>query len=388
MSDIEAILETGAAAAVEMAASSLTARGEKVTKCPNCGTSMIGAYCAVCGQERDTHRRSVWGLLQAFVEDVISFDSRILRTALALLFEPGELALAFHQGRPRRYVPALRLYFFVSLIFFLMLSATHIALVQFNLEITTQKFFTDRQGDVFVEKDGKVSPVGGLKADAKGNTYAVQSNGVHVPVPGIKADGSITNNISVKPYFFLPIGAAPVRISPALRAQVAHLKAQAAAEQKKGGSGWFAEGMYQTILKLEDNPAALNGALTTWIPRVLFLLLPLSALLLALFYIRQRKAFYIVDHLILALTMYSFAFVIFLIAAGLTQLLPGEAVAWLTLAALSLYMLISMKRFYRQNWFWTVVKFASIAMVYFIFLFVPAMTAAVALSVFGGDVGG
>jgi hypothetical protein len=35
-----------------------------------------------------------------------------------------------------------------------------------------------------------------------------------------------------------------------------------------------------------------------------------------------------------------------------------------------------------------VVKFASIAMVYFIFLFVPAMTAAVALSVFGGDVGG
>ena len=83
---------------------------------------MIGAYCAVCGQARDTHRRSVWGLIKVLVEDIVSFDSRILRTGWALVFKPGELASAFREGRTQRYVPALRLYLFVSLIFFLILS--------------------------------------------------------------------------------------------------------------------------------------------------------------------------------------------------------------------------------------------------------------------------
>ncbi len=387
MSDIEAILETGAAAAVEMAASAMAQRGESVGKCANCGTSMIGAYCAVCGQERDTHRRSVWGLLKVFFEDFLSFDSRILRTAFALLFEPGELAIAFRQGRTRRYVPALRLYFFVTLIFFLTLSATNIALVQFNLEITTQKFFTDRQGNVLVETNGKVSPMQGLKADAKGHVYLTGSNELHVPVPAIKADGSITNNVRIRPYFFLPINSASVRISPAVRRTVARMKAEASADATKGKPDWVQQTAFKTILSLEDNPAALNGALTTWIPRVLFLLLPLSALLLALFYIRQRRDFYLVDHLILALNIYSFAFVMFLIAAGLMQLLPGEAVAWLTLAAISFYVLVSMKRFYGQSWLWTGVKFAAVSGVYFLFLFLPAMGAVLALSVFGGNIG-
>src|ERR1700691_5252281 len=100
MSDLEAILETGGAAAVEIAASALAERGHVASKCPNCAAPVIGPYCAVCGQERDTHRRSVWHLLGDLFEDIVSFDSRILRTAVALIAEPGELAIAFREGRP------------------------------------------------------------------------------------------------------------------------------------------------------------------------------------------------------------------------------------------------------------------------------------------------
>ena len=72
-------------------------------------------------RSRDMHRRSVCSLVHDFIEDIVSFDSRILRTARALLFQPGELPRAFREGRTRRYVPAMRLYFFVSLIFFVIL---------------------------------------------------------------------------------------------------------------------------------------------------------------------------------------------------------------------------------------------------------------------------
>ena len=54
----------------------------------------------------------------------------------SLLFVPGELAVAFREGRTQRYVPALRLYLFVSLIFFVLLAISNIALMQF--EVTVQ----------------------------------------------------------------------------------------------------------------------------------------------------------------------------------------------------------------------------------------------------------
>src|SRR5690242_2901870 len=126
----DATLEPGHTAAAHIAASALTGSGHSVANCANCEAPTFGAYCGVCGQERDTHRRSVMGLISAFVEDVISFDSRVLRTVIALLVEPGEMAIAFREGRTMRYVPPLRLYFFVSLLFFLLLSTTHLAIVQ------------------------------------------------------------------------------------------------------------------------------------------------------------------------------------------------------------------------------------------------------------------
>ena len=58
----------------------------------------MGPYCAICGQEQNTHRRSVTGLAHDFVTDIVNFDSRIMRTAKALLLEPGELTRAFREG--------------------------------------------------------------------------------------------------------------------------------------------------------------------------------------------------------------------------------------------------------------------------------------------------
>ena len=54
MEEIEALLETGAVAAVEIAASSLAERGAAPVICPNCNKPLIGPYCAVCGQPHNT----------------------------------------------------------------------------------------------------------------------------------------------------------------------------------------------------------------------------------------------------------------------------------------------------------------------------------------------
>jgi hypothetical protein len=388
MDELEAILETSGAAAVEIAASALAERGGTVGKCANCGHPMIGPYCAVCGQPINTHRRTLGHLLHEFFKDVISFDSRILRTVRALLFEPGELAQAFRQGRTQRYMPALRLYLFVSLLFFLFLSATGIAFMQLSLNITTSQTVADKAGNVFLIKDGKRALMTGFKADAKGNVYLSRPGAPKVFVHGMKADTStsdnnINNTVTTKARFFERIGAEHPKYSPEAKAALVKMRAEAVADEAKGNVNWLERAVFTTLQNLETNPAALNEPILKWVPRILFLLLPLFALLLAAFYRGQRKQFYFVDHLVFSLSMHTFAFVALIAAAGAAQIISDVWVAWLTAAVLALYLLLALKRFYGQSWIRTGLKFVAIGINYPLFFLGPALAAAVVASVLG-----
>jgi Protein of unknown function (DUF3667) len=351
MDDVEARPDTGGAAAAELAVSALLERGGRVVPCPNCAYPVTDHYCGRCGQAVDTHRRSVVHLLHDLVKDVASFDSRILRTARALLFEPGELAVAFREGRTQGYVPAVRLYLFVSLVFFLTLSATRIAIVQFVPIVTPQKIVV-----------------------LHGHTYAVTPDGNSVEVSPALDDGKPHDIVTMgHTVYFAREGALHPNVpADAIKNMERRFEA---AEADAGGSkwAWMIDVARRTNRELATNPAALTGALTAWIPRVLFLLLPLFALVLAAFYWRWRRQFYLVDHLVFSLGFHTFGFVLLLAAAGLAQILPGALVARLTMGVLGLYLILAMRRFYGQSWSRTAVKFIAVSAVYTIFCVGPAM---------------
>jgi hypothetical protein len=391
MDELEAILETGGAAAVEIAASAMAERGGEVHPCPNCGKPMIGAFCAICGQPRDVNRRSVWGLVKVLVEDIASFDSRIMRTSWALVAKPGELASAFREGRTQRYLPALRLYLFVSLIFFLVLGATNLALLQLVVQATPTKVtWIDGQAYVANPAYDKDDP------DTQFMPKMVKLDNKKAKEPG----GHYS--YSTKIYFFAPIGAYHTQLTPEARKRLSDAnvdidigdrpksakpltpeqakKVQAVKVQMKATKSWIEQRVFSGLQRLVNDPAALNSSLTTWIPRILFLLMPLYAMLLALFYIRQRKKFFFVDHLIFSLTIHTFGFVLLLLAAGAAQIFSGETVAWGTLVVAGLYTLIATRNFYHQSWFWTVVKFSMVSFFYVCFCALPAMGAVMILS--------
>jgi hypothetical protein len=368
--DLGAIAELGGAAAVELAASALAAHGTKTVECHNCGAPTFAAYCAVCGQERDTHRHSLWDLLHDLFVEIVSFDSRILRTVMALLVLPGELSLAFHEGRTRRYMPAVRLYLFVSLLFFLTLSVTGIAIVQIELR-EVAKAYTVKMGPngdvVVVGNDGTIKTIPGARAreamkEGGSSSYTAKSLS-----PGVHS--SLSPRIS----FFKRIGGSHQNFSPEVWAQLESLKAQILKGMGNDRHGWIARNALATVEKLARDPAALNGPLTTWIPRVFFLLLPLYAVLLAMFYVRQRKQYYFVEHIIFSLAIHSFVFAVLILAVGAAQILSGGLVALLILLAISVYVCLSFKRFYRQGWFITAVKFASVSFIYTVFFLFPAL---------------
>jgi hypothetical protein len=285
----------------------------------------------------DTHRRSVLHLLHDLLTDIASFDSRVLRTIQALFLKPGELPAAFREGRTQRYVPPIRLYLFVSLIFFLFLSITHIAIVQLE-----------------------VGPPTSHHAD-----------------PGEPADPDESpGQPDWKPHFFTHEMTARPQLPAGVRQAIDRDKASLAKASNPDNSRRLI-GMLET---LATEPAAINRPLTDWIPRILFILLPGFAAVLALFYWRQRKDFLFVDHLVFSLSIHSFMFATILIAIVLAQFLDRGLMLLAALGVIWLYLILAMRRFYRQGWGWTIAKFFLVSAVYGVVFLFPAVTAIFAFS--------
>jgi hypothetical protein len=89
-------------------------------RCENCATPVTGPYCAQCGQKHGHALHSVWHFLREATEDLTHADSRLWQTLIALLARPGALTREFLDGHRVRYLPPLRLYLVISLLYFLM----------------------------------------------------------------------------------------------------------------------------------------------------------------------------------------------------------------------------------------------------------------------------
>ena len=87
------------------------------------------SFCPNCGQEVIlSHNLSL--LIHNFLSDYFTFDSKIFRSYLPLLTKPGFLSLEYLRGKRVKYVPPLRMFIFLSIIFFLILGV-------FNSDVET-----------------------------------------------------------------------------------------------------------------------------------------------------------------------------------------------------------------------------------------------------------
>lgn len=134
--------------------------------------------------------------------------------------------------------------------------------------------------------------------------------------------------------------------------------------------------------KYRDNPEQVTIKILEGfyhrLPYMLFISLPLYALILRLVYVRRRQYFY-ADHGVFTIHLYIFSFINLLVTFALGKL--QEVTGWNFLTAvviivffgMAVYLLLAMRRFYRQGWAKTILKFLivsllSLAMMMILFL--------------------
>jgi hypothetical protein len=250
------------------------------------------------------------------MEDVTHADHRLWRTLHALLFKPGFLTHEFLAGRRARYLPPVRLYLVLSVVFFLVTAATH-------RETQVVQVSTSDTG---VPKAALVVPLD--DADTLATTPAR---------PGETAEQRAVRECGMIEYNWL--WAATLR--PV---------------------------MQQTCLRIRaDHGRSLAQSMRHNLPRAMFVFLPLLAGIMMLFYWRPRH--YYVEHLLLLIHNHAFVFLALSLVWSLDALVPPIA-GWLNFALfvyLVWYLYRSMRTVYGQGRWLTIAKFTALSFLYLVF---------------------
>jgi len=93
-------------------------RGNKCLNCEN-DISEEDNFCPRCGQVNDLQKVSLKQYLSAYFDDFLSFDSRLLRTIVQLIFKPGYVTKNYVEGKRMMYVNPFKLYLQITILFFL-----------------------------------------------------------------------------------------------------------------------------------------------------------------------------------------------------------------------------------------------------------------------------
>jgi hypothetical protein len=350
----------------------------KEKDCLNCGATVQGRYCQECGQENVEPKETFWHMVTHFFNDITHFDSNFFTTVKDLLFKPGFLSREYMRGRRASYLHPVRMYVFTSAIFFL-LFFSFFSSNAFNsdlddpLTIEKRKVLIERIEKEFKKEPGKTELLQQLEL-LKDTTKSITTN----DVAKLSTDAilSVTgmNYRSIAEYDSLE------KTIPAAKRD-----------------GWLKRRITKKIIDINDkyrgNPQEgldkFGESLLHRLPYMLFVSLPLFALILRLVYIRRRwrKQFYIADHGVFTIHFYVFSFILLLLVFALSALQDAthwKFIGWLVfilIMALFFYLYKAMRNFYGQRRLKTFFKFLLVAfgsfiMMLILFLFFTIFSAA------------
>jgi hypothetical protein len=341
-------------------------------QCLNCGTDLKGPFCYYCGQPDRNFMRFFPALLRDMLEDLLDLDSRFMRTIKPLLFKPGRLTRDYMQGRRFRYAPPMRLYIFSSIVFFLLaalLSTDAVTINNENNEGVILLSTGSGENQQVVEDALEKLPADVLEQidveEVLAETAELDEEERGIELEDIKFNDKPwnreTNPVDIK---WLPDW-----LNDRINDEV--------------------EESPQKAEQINENPNLIIDKVFDILPATMFVLLPVVALIFKFWYLFAKR-FY-VEHLIFALHNHAFIFIslILILLANQIDTLFGElgysAAAtgseWLVIGIsvwIPLYMLISLRVVYQQNWALTIGKFAVIGLSYLTLLLVVTSGVAIA----------
>jgi len=134
--------------------------------CPNCENEFEKQFdfCPHCGQKNKPLSLHFKYFISEFLSGSFNLDSKIFRTLELLILHPGKLTKEFIAGKRMNYLPPVRLYLIISLVYFTILSFSNSEVFKFKDTSTDNSdqqivFGLDEQDTVKVDVPGVIDTV-------------------------------------------------------------------------------------------------------------------------------------------------------------------------------------------------------------------------------------
>lgn len=351
----------------------------KEKDCLNCGTTVVGRFCHVCGQENVIPKETFWHMVTHFFYDITHFDSSFFHTVHHLIMRPGFLSKEYMLGRRAVYLHPVRMYVFTSAIFFLLFFSVFnvnkniTTNLDDNLSLTERKAMANELKESYGKDSANSLLIDGL---AK----------LHDTSNIISNKDALTYFIN-KPNFIKYSG----RNYSSVHEYDSVQQSLPAAKR----DGWFMRRLMEKVTAInekysEDPEEAFKKfgeSLLHRIPYMLFVSLPLFALLLKLVYVRRRQ-FYYADHGVFTIHLYIFTFLLLIAVFGLSALRNTTGWGFIDFIIGALFIMLffylykAMRNFYGQRRGKTFIKFLIVALfslvmlliLFLLFMFFSAYT--------------
>ena len=324
--------------------------------CKNCEETFDASfdYCPHCGQE-STDNLTFGVLFSNTIENYFSIDARFFRSFIPLMLKPGVLPRRFVDGKRLKYLHPAQFYLFISVLFFFLFASSirkadsevSQALEKgFDAEISLDSVVNTEKDSIAIDQARRA-----LKENQKFTGMSDEDIAVIDSV--MKQDPNIPDlsfSFKREKLDSLIIAGAP---------EAEKLKAMGMQED----AGAFKRRFYQQGLKLYEKKG--DGILQTFydsIPIAMFLLMPLFAILLKVFYWRRGN---FAHHMVFSFYYFTFLFTVFciLILANKVADVPAW-IEFLIFISFLIYLMIAMRNFYRSSWIGAFFKSGFISFIY------------------------
>lgn len=346
--------------------SSFKHRKEK--NCLNCGHDVEEHFCSKCGQENIEVKEDALHMVAHAIADYFHFEHKFFGTLKPLLLQPGELTKQYVAGKRVKFIHPIRLYIFVSIVFFLIVLSG--SKRSDNKSTEKEKAKTTAPKTVTSKKDTLNKPKRELSA---AEIKEIKETLKYVPNTNGLRDSVIQKAIEEESTGKKADDGPSIRFGNGKKAKfsnkwttkdstVALYEKNQAALAKDKRDGFIKHYFIKRTIELDqyENPEEklLEDFLHN-IPKMMFLLLPMFALILKLVYINKEKYYY--EHLIYSFHVHSAIFLSILVTM-LLQWLVGlvyDLSGWLSFFCIIYiiwYIYRSLRTFYGSTRWVTILK--------------------------------
>ncbi|WP_224483608.1 DUF3667 domain-containing protein [Robertkochia aurantiaca] len=338
-------------------------RGEKCLNCEH-PLELTDRYCPHCGQKNTKEKITLAHMIDEFFSSFISYDSKLRRTLADLIFKPGKITEEYIAGKRASYTNPFRFLLSLAIIYFLMI----------NYSSDLERI--DREAQKFTSETDSLesnSPIlfsfddDELEQLPASDSLNKALDSLDKRIPEIKARARVRDSLmEADPAgYYQTIGEESYlqTLGDKLDFFQRGLKNNhyyTAEEAEKYLNTEFenqdliAFRFAKSVDRVTSQPGSFLQEVISRLPFIIFFFLPVFAVFIWLIY--SKKKYDYMDHLIFSFHTQSL-FILLLMVAFLFEWISGIDITWIALLAFLFYLYKSMRRFYKERRFKTIVKY-------------------------------